>query len=549
MTILKQPGVEPPCRSACPAGVDVPRYVRLIGDGRFDEALAVIRERIPFPSICGHVCFSPCEAKCHLNKMGGPLIIRALKRFAAKRDSGSWKESSKIADPTGRRVAVVGSGPAGLTTAYYLAKAGHSVTVFETLSEPGGMMRVGIPSFRLPRDVLDAEIEVITDAGVQIMTNTKINSLEDLEKEGYEAFFIATGAHGHVAMGVEGEEDKGIIDCVSFLRDVCLGKDVEVGDRVAVVGGGNSAIDAARVALRLGAGEVTVVYRRTKDQMPAYASEVEEALVEGIRMQFLAAPTRIKRINGAFEMECSQMTLAGMDAGGRPKPVPVEGSVFGIKLDTIITAVGQRPCVPDEFGLKMDSQNTVMVSPRTLATTRTGVFAGGDAVNGPASVIQAIAEGGKAASAIDRYLGGSGDIHEVLAQPETEIEPLDPWTPVGERAVIPSSPVIDRIKGFSEVELDLDEETAIRQAKRCLRCDQQIAVDPAKCCGCLICEMRCSLLYHNSFNPGEAFIKVRRVGRKETEYEQTFTQDCQSCGICVRYCPYGALTREAKGDL
>jgi len=289
--------VTAPCSHICPASVDVPRYIRFIAAGKPDEALAVIREKIPFPAVCGLVCFHPCEAKCRRGQLDEAIAIRMLKRYAAERDTGVWKQNIKLKLATGKRVAIIGSGPAGLTAAYYLAKLGHSVTVFEALPEPGGMMRVAIPDYRLPKDILKAEIKEIEEIGVDIKTNTKIDSIDSLLGNGYDAIFVATGAHRGINIGVEGGDSPNVIECIDFLRDVSLGKEVKIGikigNKVAVIGGGNVAIDGARTALRLGAEEVTIIYRRTRAEMPASPEEVEEALAEGIQIYYLAAPTKI----------------------------------------------------------------------------------------------------------------------------------------------------------------------------------------------------------------------------------------------------------------
>ncbi len=462
--------VSAPCSHTCPAGIDVPKYVRFIAAGKPAEAVAVIREKIPFPSVCGYVCIHPCEAKCRRALLDDAIGIRVLKRFAVEHDSGLWKQNSRVAPPTGKRVAVVGSGPAGLTAAYYLAKLGHSVTVFEALPEPGGMMRVAIPDYRLPKDILRAEIAEIESIGVDIKTNTCVDSLDGLFKQGYNAVFLATGAHQGLKVGVKGEDSPRVMECVSFLRDVSVGKEVRLGDRVAVIGGGNAAIDSARTALRLGAKEVAIVYRRTRTEMPASAEEIDEAIAEGVEIHFLAAPSRITGQNGRLELECLRMGLGAVDASGRRRPEPIEGSEFAMSFDTIIAAIGQRPEVPSRFNLSLGRGNTIEVDPDTLATSKKGVFAGGDAVSGPASVIEAIADGRQAAISIDKYLGGNGDIEETLAPPEGEVAPLEE-AEEGGRTEVPTLPVAERIKSFSQVELSLGEEMAIKEAERCLRCD------------------------------------------------------------------------------
>ncbi len=373
----KKPVEQPPCQRSCPVGIDIPRYLRLIADGKFAEALAVVRERNPLPSICGRVCFSPCEDECRMKDLLGPVMIKALRRFVAERDDGAWTQESKTAKQTGKRVAIIGSGPAGLTAGYYLSKKGHGVTIFEALPEAGGMMRVGIPEFRLPGEVLDAEIGVIKGAGVDIRVNSRIDNLDPLFERGYNAVFIAIGAHKPSKMGVPGEEGPGVVQCLSLLESVNSGRRVALGGRVAVIGGGNSAVDAARTALRLGSQDVIIVYRRRREDMPANPLEVEEALYEGVKMQFLAAPVEIARADHSIRLKCIQMLPGGLDESLRPRPEPVAGSEFDIDVDSVISAVGEAPDVPQSFGLTATDRGTVQVKNDSVATNRPGVFAGG----------------------------------------------------------------------------------------------------------------------------------------------------------------------------
>ncbi|MBW2216124.1 MAG: FAD-dependent oxidoreductase [Deltaproteobacteria bacterium] len=460
------------CRHTCPAGIDVPRYIRFIGRGMYDEALAVIREKIPFPSVCGSVCFHPCETRCRRGEIDDPIAVRALKRFAAEKGKDEfWKQKVSTSPDTGKRVAVVGSGPAGLTAAYYLAKSGHSVNVFEAMPQPGGMMRYGIPRYRLPESVLDKEIDVIREFGAKIELNQKVESLDTLLNDGYDAAFLTLGAHSDINMGLEGESLPGVIDCISFLRDVTLGKDVEVGNKVAVIGGGNAAIDASRVALRLGAKEVSILYRRTRDEMPATDEEINDAEQEGVGIQYLVVPTKVKQEDSTLIAECIRMELGAEDKSGRPRPQPVEGSDFSMDFDMMIVAIGQRPDIPSGLGIDIGKGNLIQTDPNTLATNKDGVFAGGDAVTGPASVIEAINDGRRAASSIDIYLGGSGVIDETLAPPE-DLESL-PELEEGEkhRVSMPCVSSAERLKDFKEIEMGFDEGMAVEEAKRCLMCD------------------------------------------------------------------------------
>ena len=470
-----------PCTHACPAQVDVPRYVHLVAQRRFAEAAAVVREKIPLLGTVGRVCLHPCEEECRRAHLNEAISIAGLKRVCGERDAGIWRSSSKVAASTGKRVAIVGSGPAGLTAGFYLAKLGHSATVLEALPEAGGMMRVGIPPYRLPREVLYSDIKEIGRVGIEIKTGAKVESLDGLFAQGYDAVFLGIGAHKGIRMGISGEERPGVRDCISFLTDVNLGRAIKLPARVAVIGGGNAAIDAARTALRVGASEVTIIYRRSRAEMPASAEEVRQALEEGVKIIFLAEPVRITGGNGMLKVECIRTALGEPDATGRRRPVRVKGSEFVSEFDEVIGAVGQMPDVPGRFGLDIDPRNnTIKVDPATLATSREGVFAGGDAVRGPTSVVWAIADGRRAAASIDKYLGGSGIITETLVETE---EP-SPWLGRKEgfadmsRAQMPSLSLKQRAHGFAEVELGLTEEMAIKEAERCLRCELRLKIPP-----------------------------------------------------------------------
>ena len=407
---------KPLCRAGCPISVDVPEFIKAICEHNMPEAVRILRSRNVFPGTTARVCPQEvlCEGECVLGKKGAATSIGALQRYVADWASAnpSLVAKPRRAPSTGKKVAVVGSGPAGLTAAYYLAELGHEVTVFEALPELGGMMRVGIPMYRLPRKILAGEILYIENMGVEMRANSRVESLDQLFSEGYDAVFLAIGAHKGMKMRVEGEDNPGVIEGVSFLREVSLGKEMRVGAKVAVIGGGNVAIDSACTALRLDAEEVTIVYRRTRVEMPAGAKEVEETLEEGVKIIFLAAPSKIEQEGGLVDMECIRMELGEPDDSGRRRPLPIKGSEFHMKFNTVIAAIGQRPDIPAGFDLQTGWGSTLEVNADTLATSRDGVFAGGDVVSGPAVVVKAMAAGRRAAGSIDSYLGGKGIIGE-----------------------------------------------------------------------------------------------------------------------------------------
>jgi NADH-quinone oxidoreductase subunit F len=378
------------------------------------------------------------------------------------------------------RVAVIGSGPGGLTCAHYLALEGYKSTIFESQPTAGGMLAVGIPEFRLPRDVLNAEIERIKKLGVEIKTNTRIGKdirLSELKNE-YKAIFIAVGAHKGLKMRIPGEDAEGTIDAVEFLRDFNLGREVKIGDKVIIVGGGNSAIDAARVVKRLGK-DTRIFYRRTRAEMPAIESEVDEAIIEDIDIQFLVVPTKVLSSNGKIEaIECVRMKLGDMDESGRRRPVPIPGSEFRVEVDTLILAISQEPdasFLTNEDSLKISGWNTIEVDPESLHTNIEGIFAGGDVVTGPNNVTEAMAHGKLAAKMIDKYIRGEKlERKYEVTRPALRVEPLQLSEEEIENLKKPemsSIPVSQRIESFKEVELGFTEEQAIAEAKRCLRCD------------------------------------------------------------------------------
>ena len=470
------------CQHTCPIGQDVTCYVGLIVQGKFREAVDVVRRENPLPAICGRVCHHPCEERCGLAAAEQePLSIRALKRFLADYEMREGIGLDvKPPRRNGTKIAIVGSGPAGLTCAYYLARKGYSVTIFEALPVAGGMLAVGIPEYRLPRDILNYEIENIKRLGVEIRTNTALGKdvdLAELMRE-YRAVFIATGSHKGLKMNIEGEDAEGVIDAVEFLRDLNLGREVKIGQRVVVVGGGNAAIDAARSAKRFGK-EVRIFYRRTREEMPAIKEEVQEAIREGIEIQFLVAPVKVLVENGKLTaIECVRMKLGDVDKSGRRRPIPIEGSNFVVEVDTLIPAIGQQPELGWLSGgeaLTVTKWQTIEVDRETLRCGKEGLFAGGDVVTGPATVTEAMAHGKIAAEMIDMYVRGERVVREYrVTQPAFHVEAIeltDEEIAELQRPPMPVVPVEKRRDTFAEVELGLTEEMAVLEAKRCLRCD------------------------------------------------------------------------------
>lgn len=476
------------CQHACPAGIDVPNYIGFIAEGRFAEAADLIRERNPFPSICGRICHHPCETKCRRGELDEPVSIRALKKFAA-----DWYFEHMDREPEPfplshtERVAVVGAGPAGLTCAYFLRKMGYPVVVLEALPVGGGMMGVAIPDFRLPKEVIQREIRYIEARGVEIHYNSPVTtqrSVEDLLKEGFQAVFLAAGAQRSQLIGIPGELEgiEGLYYGLRFLRDVKVGKKVDVGSKVAVIGGGNTALDAARTARRLGAQEVRVYYRRALEEMPVSQRELREAMEEGVSIHCLVSPTRIVHENWKVKgIECVRMRLTEADESGRRRPVPIEGSEFFAEADTVIPAVGQAPDLSflmEDTRLERVRWGALRVNPNTLATNVPGIFAGGDLVTGPTSVIQAIGSGRRAALAIQKYL--KGDPTKVQIRDEKCVEETGAPQPPPEaaprgRSEVPMLAPEERLRGFVEVEMGYSEQEAMEEARRCLRCDREKA--------------------------------------------------------------------------
>jgi NADPH-dependent glutamate synthase beta subunit-like oxidoreductase/Pyruvate/2-oxoacid:ferredoxin oxidoreductase delta subunit len=473
-----------PCTYTCPAEIDVPRYIRFIRHRNYSAATAVVREKAPFPRILGYVCNHPCEMVCRRGEVNEVISIRDLKRFAAENDQDRlWERNARREPSTGKRVAIIGSGPAGLTAAYYLAKQGHGVTVFEALPVTGGMMRVGIPEYRLPRDVIEREIQEIQSMGVEIKTNMKVTSLDILFEEGYDAILVAIGANVGQKLSIPGADLDGVLIGLDFLRDANLGKKVNVGKRVVVLGGGNVAFDCARLARRLGADEVRIACLEDKIEMPAACDEIEQGEEEGILVYPSRTCTRVLSENGRITgVECLDVASFEFDEDGRVRIDVVEGSEHVLVANTIIFAIGQLPEIPDQFGLDLDGRGHISVDPYSFDTSRAGVFAAGDAVKGTSSVIEAIASGREGAVAVDKYLGGSGIIDEELApreEPETWLGPGDGFAALS-RCKQYCIGAAERIKSFCTIVWPLEEEAADAESKRCLQCDLRLEITPIK---------------------------------------------------------------------
>ena len=479
----------PPCGLTCPAGTNVQGYVALTAKGQYEEALSLIKEKLPIPGVLGRVCPAPCELKCNRTLLEEPIAIRAIKRFVAD----TAKDESPLPEIEEReeKIAIVGSGPAGLACAYHLRHEGYKVTIFEALPVAGGMLHVGIPEYRLPKDVLERDVEGIRRLGVEIRTNTPIGAeltIDDLFQQGYKAVFAAVGAHRSQRLGVPGENADGVIHGVDFLREISLGKEMKAKGKVAIIGGGDVAIDSARSALRLGAEEVTILYRRTRVEMPAREEEVEAAETEGVRIEYLVAPAEILTENGKVTgIRCTRMELGEPDASGRRRPIPIPGSEFDLKLDMVLPAIGQAPDVSFLEGsdIRVTQRGTLEVDPVTLETSREGVFAGGDCQTGPSIAIEAVAAGAKAAESIIRYLNHQ-DLREGRVIEEREPSSVN-FVPFGRtkepRAKMPTIPIEERGSGFEEIELGFSEAAAVKEASRCLAC--------GICSECMQCVAAC----------------------------------------------------------
>ena len=466
---------QPPCHVECPAGVRTQRFVNLTRDKRFDEALKLMRDTYPFAGTLGRVCNAPCESRCQRGLIDQPVSIRNLHRFLADNERGS----DKIHKPTPsidkiEKVAVIGAGPAGIGCAYDLARMGYPVTVFEAKPQNGGLLRYGIPSYRLPRDILDEEISYVQQHGVEILNDQRITNPSELLTKGYSAVFVGTGASSSRKLRVEGEDAKGVFHALEFLDDINLGKSVNLGKRVAVIGGGNAAIDSARVSSRIGASEVSIVYRRSRDEMPANEMEIEDAEQEGIDLKILSSPVKILETGGKVTgLRCVKMELGEPDASGRRRPVAIPNSEFDIEVDSIVVAIGQGIEADDYFAdLDYTEWGLIETDKQSHQTSVQGVFAGGDAVSGPATVVKAVGAGKKAAISIDRYIRGE-PVSQEITPPGTITATIDidkAQATEERRAAMPMLEAEGRATNFDEVELGFDAKISATEASRCINC-------------------------------------------------------------------------------
>jgi len=527
----------PPCNQACPAGEDIVAYLRLVNKGEYEQARQRILEENPFPGVCGRVCGHPCESECNRAQLGGAIAIHAMERFLADLPLERKLLTLEATAPAGAKVAVIGSGPAGLSCAYQLARRGYHVTVFEALPVAGGMMRVGIPSYRLPREVLDAEIAAIAALGVEIRTGMRLgDNLELDDLQDYQAVFLAVGQHRGRKLNVPGEDAEGVLPGLEFLRRVNMGHKVKLGPTVAVIGGGNTAMDAARSALRLGA-DVTVLYRRSRKEMPAISEEIEEAEQEGVRLEYLSAPVEIltarKKVTG---LRCVRIRLGEPDESGRRRPEPIAGSEYTIEdVDTVIPALGQEADL-SLLDKGVRTRGDLIVTNEAGATSRQALFAGGDAATGSGTVAHAIGSGKRAALAIDKFLRGEAldDFPPLTEHVHAAPRDVDPtvvhfedlnlaYFTEEERTPQPQRAVSERIKDFGEVNLGFAEKDALCEAERCFSC--------GTCNQCDTCWLYC---------PDVCILRRDHEG-----YEVNYDY-CKGCGVCVEECPRDAISIEEE---
>jgi formate dehydrogenase major subunit len=554
------------CEDACPVNTRAPQYISATREENYNLAFELNRGDNLFPAILGRICVHPCEEKCRRGLLLDlPISICSLKRASADfRTHTPQKEV--VIKKRGKKVAIIGAGPSGLSAANDLARLGYSIAIYESFPIPGGMLNVGIPPYRLPREVVQQAIEEVRRLGVEILTQTPIGkelNLERLRRE-YDAVYIAAGAHKAEKLGIIGEDFRGVIHGVTFMRKVNLNEHLEIGQRVAVVGGGNTAMDTARSSVRLGAKEVFILYRRTKEEMPVDPRELEQVEEEGIKVHYLTQPIKVLSKDGikVSGVRCIRNRLGDPEKDGRRRPIPIEGSEFDIDIDLLIPAVSQSPDIsflPDEIGLEISKWDRLAVNPETFETNVHGIFAGGDFVTGPRDVIRVIADGRKSALSIHTYL--SGEVFEKSPPyftpiPEVQIEPDLEKVP---RQRIDTLPIKERRSIAKEVELGFSKEAAVKEALRCLQCHIFTIFDRTKCIlcgGCVdICPKKCFRMARlNEIEGDERFSAVVKSlygeSLEETERNNLATamikdeSRCIQCGLCAKRCPTGTITME-----
>jgi len=533
-----------PCVSECPCHVDIPGFLNYLNSKDFDAAEALIKQSMPIPASLGRVCPRPCEGACRRNNLDAPVAICNLKRFAVDPTLGSDHMYRPEQQPdTGKSVGIIGAGPAGIAAAYFLRIHGHAATVYEMYDKPGGMMRWGIPAFRLPRDVIDNEVEVVEQMGAEFKYNTTIGkdiSFQDL-RDKHDAVFIGIGAQRASTLRCEGEDLPGVLSALDFLYEASAGKRTTVGNRVMVVGGGNTAVDAARTAVRLGAEKVFILYRRSRKEMPAFDYEIDEAEEEGVEIQILAAPTKVEKIDGGLAVHCIKMELGEPDASGRRRPVPKEGSEYIIEVDNVVAAIGQgvdASCL-GENELEMSRWGTPEINERTCQTNVPDVFAGGDAVLGPDIAVRASAMGRLAAISIDQFFRGE----KVKGDPSIYNSTMGNWkdlprdifgdTQPHDREGMPLIEMEERRTSFHEVEKGFTKEAGLEEAGRCLACG---------CRAVNTCTLRL-LTDEYGVDPMRFFGDHRSFEVDDSHPDVLFEPGkCILCGICVRMCDEVLMT-------
>jgi formate dehydrogenase major subunit len=554
------------CENACPVNTRAPQYISAIREGNYNLAFEINRGDNLFPAILGRICVHPCEEKCRRGLLLDlPISICSLKRASADFKTHTPQRKTVI-EKRGKKVAVIGAGPSGLSAANDLARLGYSVAIYESFPIPGGMLNVGIPPYRLPREVVGQAIEEVRRLGVGIITGTPIGkelNLEVLRKK-YNAVYIAAGAHKAEKLGIPGEDLQGVIHGVTFMRMVNLEEDLKIGTRVTVVGGGNTAMDAARSSLRLGAKEVFILYRRSREEMPVDPRELEQVEEEGIKIHYLTQPIRVLSRDGirVSGVRCIRNRLGDFEKDGRRRPIPIEGTEFEIDIDLLIPAVSQSPDIsflPEEIGLEISKWDRLSVNPETFETNVHGIFAGGDFVTGPRDVIRVIADGRKAALSIHTYLSGEEfekkpahftAVSEVKIDPDLEKIP---------RQKIDTIPIRERKSVDKEVELGFSNEVAVKEAIRCLQCHIFTIFDRTKCIlcgGCVdICPKSCFRMARLDEIEGgeklsklvESLYKVSLEEAQKLNLASVIFKDesrCIQCGLCVKRCPTGTITME-----